>query len=95
MAPGPRFADARGRNRRAGTPAAEEGRTVFFIVGHGKSGTTWLARLLGSHPEILCLWEGRFFGKKWYREDLRAGGRRCRPERSPAPSSTPGTSSCG
>lgn len=48
-----------------------EGRpTVFFIVGHGKSGTTWLARLLGSHPEILCLWEGRFIGKEWHREDL-------------------------
>jgi hypothetical protein len=39
-------------------------------VGHGKSGTTWLARLLGSHPEVLCLWEGRFIGREWHREDL-------------------------
>jgi hypothetical protein len=45
-------------------------RPPFFIVGHGKSGTTWLARLLDAHPEILCLWEGRFFNKAWYREDL-------------------------
>ena len=39
-------------------------------MGHGKSGTTWLARLLGSHPEVLCLWEGRFIGREWPREDL-------------------------
>jgi Sulfotransferase family len=48
-----------------------EGRpTVFFVVGHGKSGTTWLARLLGSHPEVLCLWEERFIGREWHREYL-------------------------
>ncbi len=48
-----------------------EGRpTVFFVVGHGKSGTTLLARLLGSHPEVLCLWEERFIGREWHREDL-------------------------
>ncbi len=40
------------------------------MVGHGKSGTTWVARLLGSHPDVLCLWEGRLFGREWHREDL-------------------------
>lgn len=25
---------------------------------------------MGSHPEILCLWEGRFFNRDWHREDL-------------------------
>jgi hypothetical protein len=35
----------------------------FFIGGHGRSGTTWLERTLDSHPEILCLGPGMFFGK--------------------------------
>jgi len=43
----------------------------FFIVGSGKSGTTWLKSLLNSHPEILCMGEGRFFNRQWNREDLR------------------------
>jgi hypothetical protein len=34
---------------------------VFFIVGQGKSGTTWLMNTLDAHPEILCKGEGRFF----------------------------------
>src|SRR5215217_8707307 len=34
---------------------------VFFIVGYGKSGTTWLKTLLNAHPEVLCKGEGRFF----------------------------------
>jgi hypothetical protein len=44
---------------------------VFFIVGHGKSGTTWLKTLLNAHPEVLCKGEGRFFNREWHREDLR------------------------
>lgn len=36
---------------------------VFFIVGWAKSGTSWLMRMLNSHPEILCRGEGRFFGR--------------------------------
>jgi hypothetical protein len=44
---------------------------VFFIVGRGKSGTSWLMRMFNAHPEILCKGEGRFFGKDWMREDLR------------------------
>lgn len=36
---------------------------VFFVLGHGKSGTTWVQDLLDSHPEVLCKGEGRFFGR--------------------------------
>ncbi len=35
---------------------------TFFLVGRGKSGTSWLMRTLDEHPEILCRGEGRFFG---------------------------------
>lgn len=35
----------------------------FFIVGHGRSGTTWLEKTLNSHPETLCKGEGMFFGR--------------------------------
>jgi hypothetical protein len=35
----------------------------FFIVGHGRSGTTWLELTLNSHPEILCKGSGMFFGR--------------------------------
>ena len=44
---------------------------AFFVVGRGKSGTSWLMRMLDAHPEILCRGEGRFFGGDWLREDLR------------------------
>ncbi len=36
----------------------------FFIVGASRSGTTWLQRLLDSHPQILCKGEGMFFGRE-------------------------------
>lgn len=36
----------------------------FFVVGHGRSGTTWLEMILNSHPEVLCKGEGMFFGRK-------------------------------
>ncbi len=35
----------------------------FFVVGHGRSGTTWLERTLDTHPEILCKGSGMFFGR--------------------------------
>ncbi len=35
---------------------------LFFIVGRGKSGTSWLMETLDRHPEILCRGEGQFFG---------------------------------
>ena len=43
---------------------------VFFVVGGGKSGTTWLQQMLNSHPEILCRGEGRFFGRDKRNEKL-------------------------
>jgi hypothetical protein len=36
---------------------------VFFVVGFAKSGTSWGARILDAHPEILCKGEGIFFGR--------------------------------
>lgn len=48
-----------------------EGPPVFFIVGSGKSGTTWLMSLLNAHPEVLSLGEGRIFNREWERDDLR------------------------
>lgn len=33
---------------------------IFFVVGAPKSGTTWLQKLLDSHPEIACYGEGHF-----------------------------------
>lgn len=44
---------------------------AFFVVGRGKSGTSWLMRTFNAHPEVLCRGEGRFFGRDWVREDLR------------------------
>ncbi len=44
---------------------------VFFVVGHKKSGTTWLMKMLDAHPEILCGGEGRFFGREWRQEKLK------------------------
>jgi hypothetical protein len=44
---------------------------VFFVLGQQKSGTTWLMRMLDSHPEILCRGEGRFFGGGWRQESVK------------------------
>lgn len=35
---------------------------LFFIVGSGRSGSSWLAKMLDAHPEILCRYEGHFCG---------------------------------
>jgi hypothetical protein len=43
---------------------------VFFVLGRGRSGTTWLRSVLNSHPEILCWGEGRFFERSFKREDF-------------------------
>jgi hypothetical protein len=50
-----------------GTP--QETIPVFFVVGVAKSGTTWLMRMLDSHPEILCKGEGQLFGAEWRHDD--------------------------
>jgi hypothetical protein len=36
------------------------GRGLAFIGGQGKSGTTWVERLVDSHPQAACLGEGHF-----------------------------------
>lgn len=36
------------------------GRQLFFVGGAPRSGTTWLMRLLDSHPEVCCRGEGLF-----------------------------------
>ena len=59
---------ARGEGRQPGLTASTP---VFFVVGQQKSGTTWLMRILDSHPEILCKGEGRFFGGGWRRESVK------------------------
>ena len=43
---------------------------VFFLTGRAKSGTSWLMRILDSHPEVLCKGEGRFFGRDYKRQDI-------------------------
>jgi hypothetical protein len=51
-----------GSSARSQGPARQEV-PVFFVTGAGKSGTTWLRRMLNVHPEVLCNGEGRFFGR--------------------------------
>ena len=69
---------ARGEERSTGPTL--EGTPVFFILGQQKSGTTWLMRILDSHPEILCKGEGRFFGADWRQESVK----RVDPKRPPS-----------
>ncbi len=68
-----RLAQARGTAHLL-EPSAES-TPIFFIVGQQKSGTTWLMKMLNSHPEILCQGEGRPFGRNWRRERLKQGQR--------------------
>jgi hypothetical protein len=35
-------------------PQLEDGRRLFFVTGRGKSGTTWMAKLLTAHPNLFC-----------------------------------------
>ena len=63
------LAQARGTSGFVGS--SEESTPIFFIVGYQKSGTTWLMKLLNSHPEILCQGEGRPFGRDWRQEHLK------------------------
>ena len=68
-------AQRRGSARARGAPRLPDlygGSTpVFFVVGHQKSGTTWLMEMLNSHPEILCKGEGRPFGRTFRQENLK------------------------
>jgi len=40
------------------------------VIGRAKSGTSWLMRMLNSHPEILCIGEGRFWGRDYRLGDI-------------------------
>ena len=55
-------AQAREKSRRR-----VEGAPTFFLTGRAKSGTSWLMRILDSHPEIVCRGEGRIFGRDYMR----------------------------
>jgi len=55
----------------AATPQVEDA-PIFFLIGRSKSGTSWLMRLLNSHPEILCRGEAMFFERNSPRSLTRA-----------------------
>lgn len=61
---------ARARAAEASRDFSSMSMPVFFLLGRGRSGTTWLRTLLNSHPEILCRGEGRFFERSFKREDF-------------------------
>ena len=46
------------------TASARGAVPMFFVVGHAKSGTSWLMRLLDAHPDVVCRGEGKFFGRE-------------------------------
>jgi hypothetical protein len=39
-------------------------RPKFFIMGHARSGTTLLGRLIRIHPEVHCDWQMQFFSQR-------------------------------
>ncbi|MCX6078923.1 MAG: sulfotransferase [Chloroflexi bacterium] len=45
-------------------------REKFFILGHARSGTTLLARLVRLHPEVHCNWQAHFFTREPYLTSL-------------------------
>jgi glycosyltransferase involved in cell wall biosynthesis len=71
----PRFLSRRIRRPAAGVASGPGANPTseadhFFVIGRAKSGTSWLMRMLNSHPEILCLGEGRFFGRDYLLGDV-------------------------
>ncbi len=42
-----------------------DGKTIFFVAGTEKSGTTWLQMLLDHHPQARCRGEGQIATKLW------------------------------
>ncbi len=65
--------DEEGRDGRAGSAAGgepEPGRDFAFIVGHRKSGSTWLLNLLSLHPDIRGVMETAAFEIAWEQPDL-------------------------
>lgn len=53
----------------SGGPDAAEDRGFAFIVGHRKSGSTWLLNLLSLHPEIRGVMETHLFHHGWTEPD--------------------------
>ena len=45
-------------------------REKFFILGHARSGTTLLARLIRLHPEVHCNWQAHFFTREPFLKSL-------------------------
>lgn len=45
-------------------------RKKFFILGHARSGTTLLARLVRLHPAIHCNWQAHFFTREPFLKSL-------------------------
>lgn len=52
---------------------------MFFMVGRGRSGTTWLMRLLDAHPEIACKGEGYFFDRNFRCDEFKELHPRLKP----------------
>lgn len=52
---------------------------MFFMVGRGRSGTTWLMRLLDAHPEIACKGEGYFFDRNFKYDEFKELHPRLKP----------------
>jgi len=42
----------------------------YFILGHARSGTTLLARLIRLHPQVHCNWQAHFFTREPYLKSL-------------------------
>jgi len=70
MSEGEPVLGGRDRTRRNPVRALASNTPVFFVTGLGKSGTSWLMRMLDGHPEILCKGEGRFFAADWRRANF-------------------------
>ncbi|MBA2443047.1 MAG: sulfotransferase [Rubrobacter sp.] len=65
--------------RRPGSALSGERAPLFFMVGRGRSGTTWLMRLLDAHPEIACKGEGNFFDRNFRQEEFKELHPRLKP----------------
>jgi hypothetical protein len=45
-------------------------RPKFFVMGHARSGTTLLGRLIRIHPEVHCDWQMQFFSERGMIQDV-------------------------